>query len=228
MSAGTDIGWGRASRQFVRRLLQLHIPVVAPTKPFVKVLYWVHVGIRELASAGIRFSWYEPLFRSCCESVGKRFQMERLPYMTGQGRIVIGSDVRLSGKSTFGMTRLVGDEPEFVVGDHTFIGHDCSFEIARSIRIGRHCLIAGGTRMADYDGHPIGAEERRRNERIPLASVRPIVIGDDVWIGSGVRVLKGVTIGDRSVIGAGAVVTHSIPADVIAAGNPARIIRSLA
>ena len=58
-------------------------------------------------------------------------------------------------------------------------------------------------------------------------TARPIVIGDDVWIGGGGIVLAGVTIGDRSVIGAGAVVTRDVPSDVVVVGNPARIVRRL-
>jgi maltose O-acetyltransferase len=71
--------------------------------------------------------------------------------------------------------------------------------------------------------HPIRAAERRKR----LESARPITIGSDVWVGGGAIICPGVTVGDRSAIGAGSVVTRDIPSDVIAAGNPARIIRAL-
>lgn len=60
-----------------------------------------------------------------------------------------------------------------------------------------------------------------------LESAKPIIIGSDVWVGGGTIICPGVTIGDRSVIGAGSVVTRGIPSDVFAAGNTARIIRAL-
>ncbi|HNC82894.1 MAG TPA: DapH/DapD/GlmU-related protein, partial [Nitrospira sp.] len=71
--------------------------------------------------------------------------------------------------------------------------------------------------------HPLEAEIRRSG----LESARPIRIGSDVWIGGGAVILPGVTIGDRSVVGAGSVVVHSVPADCVAVGNPARVVRTL-
>jgi maltose O-acetyltransferase len=71
--------------------------------------------------------------------------------------------------------------------------------------------------------HPLDAAERRAK----WESGAPITIGDNVWLGGGAIVLPGVTIGDHTVVGAGAVVTHDLPANVVVAGNPARVIRGL-
>lgn len=87
-------------------------------------------------------------------------------------------------------------------GDNVFIGPNCGFYTAN---------------------HPIVTE--RRNKGFEYA--KPIIIGNNVWIGGGVHVLSGVTIGDNVVIGAGAVVTKDIPSDCIIAGNPAKIIKNL-
>ena len=77
-------------------------------------------------------------------------------------------------------------------------------------------------RMLDGDLHTIHAvEPQLRRDKI---EARPITIGDNVWLGGGVIVCLGVTIGDNSVIGAGSVVTHPIPANVVAVGNPARVL----
>ena len=95
------------------------------------------------------------------------------------------------------------------------------------MQIGNHCLIAGGVRIADFDGHPLGADERRAGATFAAETVLPVIIGDDVWIGHGAVILKGVNIGDRAVIGARAVVTRDVPADTVVAGNPARVIKSL-
>ncbi len=217
----------RTVRSVVKGTLTMHVPATGPMRMVFRALFGLHIVIREGVLWGLRFVWYEPLFRSLCERVGTRFRMERLPYLTGNGRIVIGSYVRLSGKSSINFGNRAHAMPEFVVGDHTFIGHNCSFAIAESISIGSHCLLAGGARLADFDGHSLDYDERRRNVPVSAADIKPIVIGSDVWIGAGVCVLKGVRIGDRSIIGAGSVVSKDIPADVVAAGNPARVVRRL-
>lgn len=71
--------------------------------------------------------------------------------------------------------------------------------------------------------HPVEPEPRRAK----WEAAKPIVIGDNVWLGGGAIIMPGVTIGENSVIGAGAVVTKDIPANVVAVGNPARVIRSV-
>jgi maltose O-acetyltransferase len=70
--------------------------------------------------------------------------------------------------------------------------------------------------------HPLDAMERRQREY-----GKPIAIGSDVWVGGGAQILAGVTIGSRSVIGAGSVVTRDIPESVLAVGNPCRVLRQL-
>ena len=87
--------------------------------------------------------------------------------------------------------------------------------------------MASGVRLSDYDGHPVDYLERRANASISTESIQPISIGDDVWIGTGTYIMKGVHIGDRAIIGAGSVVTKDVPSDIVAAGNPARPIKQL-
>jgi acetyltransferase-like isoleucine patch superfamily enzyme len=153
--------------------------------------------------------------------------IDLLPAIGGQGRIILGDDVRLSGQISFAFLNRWDDAPELVIGDHTFIGHGCAISVGSSVRIGKHCLLAGGVGVADYDGHPTDAMLRRTSSA-PRESIKPVVIGDDVWIGACSRILKGVSIGDRSIIAAGSIVTKSVPPDVIVAGNPARVVKYLA
>ena len=218
--------WGKM-KNFARGVLSVHVPVNVLTRPVFRVLYRVHLFVRESWVWARRFFWNEPLFRSRCESVGPRFRMEELPYMAGNGQIVIGREVCLSGQISIGFSNLFTDRPEFVVGDGTFIGHRVGFNIGRSIRIGQHCYIASGCSIVDMDGHPIDAADRRLGKPTPTEGCKPIVIGDDVWIGFHAIILKGVTIGDRSVIAAGALVTKDVQPDVVVAGNPARVVKSL-
>lgn len=227
ISRGQGPFWGTLKR-FANAVLQFHVPVFGITKPFFAGLYWLHVTIREGVLWCTRFFWYEPLFRSQCAKVGSRFRMEQLPYLMGRGKIFIGDSVSLSGKSSFAFNNRHRDTPELVIGDHTFIGHQCSFRSAESIRIGRHCLIAGSVTIGDYDGHPLDAARRRAGETSPAADVKPVEIGDDVWIGAGAVILKGVTIGSRSIVGTRAVVTKDVPPDTIVAGNPAVVVKQLA
>lgn len=103
--------------------------------------------------------------------------------------------------------------------------------IRSQLKVGNNVKIGGNVLIIDTDSHPI--DFRLRKEPDQLDSVQsaiksiPITIEDDVWIGANCTILKGVTIGSRSIIGAGSVVTKSIPADCIAAGNPAKVIKQI-
>ena len=122
------------------------------------------------------------------------------------------------------------------IGDHTLL-NGALLMCEQEITIGTHCLISWNVGIADSDFHPLDPVARRRDaelmnpyfakgERPPIPT-RPVHIGNNVWIGMGAIVLKGVTIGDNSVIAAASVVTKSIPANCIAAGNPAKIVRQI-
>ena len=112
------------------------------------------------------------------------------------------------------------------IGDHT--GASAVVISSRSgVRIGRHCNIGGNVRIFDHDFHALDPEIRRGPRGCDECATKPISIGDDVFIGAQSIILKGVSIGDRAIIGAGSVVTKDVPADCIAAGNPAAIIKRL-
>lgn len=106
------------------------------------------------------------------------------------------------------------------LGKGVFINAGCKFQDQGGIFIGDNCLIGHDTVIATLN-HGMLPEER--GDLIPS----PVHIGKGVWIGSGSIILPGVTIGDNAVIGAGSVVTKDIPADMIAVGSPARVIRSI-
>lgn len=106
------------------------------------------------------------------------------------------------------------------VGAGSFINFDCVFLDLVPIRIGRNVLIGPKVQLLTAV-HPFEADERATKTEMG----KPITIGDDCWLGGGVIVCPGITIGARTIVGAGSVVTRDIPADCIAAGNPARILR---
>lgn len=108
------------------------------------------------------------------------------------------------------------------LGKNVLINYDCVLLDCGEISIGDNVLIGPGVKIVTAD-HPLEAEKRRDWE----VFCAPIRIEEDVWIGAGAVILSGVTIGARSVIGAGSIVTKDVPSDTIVAGNPARVIRSL-
>ncbi len=216
------------ARQLAKKALQLHLPVGHWTGPLCSLLYKLHVLTRSSVGWCLRFFWYEPLLRSQCASVGDRFRMEQLPYIVGRGFVSIGNDVQFSGKPSFAFTRRHSSTPSLSIGDRTFLGHNCAITIAKRVTIGKDCLIAGGVRIADHDGHPLEADKRRAGQPPSADSIAPVTVGDDVWIGHGAIILKGVRLGDRSVVGAHAVVTRDVPPDTVVAGNPARVVKNLA
>ena len=108
------------------------------------------------------------------------------------------------------------------LGRNVFINYHCIFLDCGPIDIGNDVQVGPAVQLYTAQ-HPLEAEVRRSG----LESARSIRIGNDVWIGGGAVILPGVTIGDRSVVGAGSVVVHSVPADCVAVGNPARVVRTL-
>ena len=95
---------------------------------------------------------------------------------------------------------------------------------AESITIGKYVNFGGNACIWDTDFHPLDFEERRVHSINKIKSA-PIIIGDDVFIGANSIILKGVTIGSRSILGAGSVVTKNIPSDEVWAGNPAKFLK---
>jgi maltose O-acetyltransferase len=107
-------------------------------------------------------------------------------------------------------------------GDNVFFNFNCVILDVMPVKVGSRTLF--GPNVHIYTAtHPMDSRERARG----LEFGKPVTIGEDAWIGGSAVICPGVTIGDRSVIGAGSVVTKDIPPDVFAAGNPCRVIRRL-
>ena len=108
------------------------------------------------------------------------------------------------------------------IGDHVFLNVLCTILDCNEVHIGHHVMI--GPNVQIYTAaHDLRAEARIQGCEV----AKPIVIEDNVWLGGGAILLPGVTIGRNAVVGAGAVVTRSVPANVIVPGNPARVIREI-
>ena len=147
--------------------------------------------------------------------------------------VVLGDHVSCYSGCSFA----VGPQGSCAVGDFTLLNGAIIMAQER-ITIGSYCLISWNVGIADSDFHPLDPAQRRvdaqalapyfsdRPER-PRLVTRPVTIRDNVWIGMHAVILKGVEIGENSVVAAGSVVTKSVPANVVVAGNPAIVVREL-
>ena len=108
------------------------------------------------------------------------------------------------------------------IGENFYANHNCVILDDAKVVFGDNVFLAPNCTFATA-GHPLDIQQRNQG----LEYAYPITVGDNVWIGAGVTVLPGVTIGAGSVIGAGSLVNRDIPAGVLAAGNPCRVIRPL-
>jgi acetyltransferase-like isoleucine patch superfamily enzyme len=169
------------------------------------------------AQAVLGARWF---LRSATE-LGNRVRVWGYPQITNDGTLLIGDRVRLVSTITK-LEIVVGENARLEIGESTFINYGCSIAATELVRIGRNCNIGTYVIMMDNDFHRL--EPERRAECPPSA---PITLADNVWIGARSIVLRGVSIGEGSVIGAGSVVTHDVPARSLAAGVPAKVLRGL-
>jgi len=146
------------------------------------------------------------------------------------GELVIGDGVILSD----GCSLEVGPTARLVLGDRAFIGRHSVIAAQELIEIGKDTLIAEHCTVRDQNHHldpdrrreEIDAHTEHRRSTVGVEKA-PVFIGSGAWIGAGVRVLKGARIGDRTVVGANAVVLGELPPDVVAGGIPARVLRDV-
>jgi acetyltransferase-like isoleucine patch superfamily enzyme len=169
------------------------------------------------AAALLRARYY---LRSA-QKLGSRVRVWGSPWVSNQGQLYIGDRVRLSSSiSTLELG--VGPEGTLEIGDRVLINHGTSIGATKLVRIGERCNIGSQVILMDNSFHEIDPERR---DQQPEAA--PVILEHNVWLAARVIVLPGVTIGQNSVIGAGSVVTRDIPPDVLAAGVPAKVVRSL-
>lgn len=143
-------------------------------------------------------------------------------------RVVFSSDNNANpiNKSDFLKLALLSSEATISIGDDSGVS-SCVIAAKNSVTIGCRVLIGAGVKIMDTDFHLIEPYDRRYNRQRKEIPTSPVTIGDDVWLGAGAMILKGVTIGNGSIIAAGAIVTSDIPPGVIAGGTPARVIKHI-
>jgi acetyltransferase-like isoleucine patch superfamily enzyme len=158
--------------------------------------------------------------------------------LPGAGKVIIGNKVVLNSDDnhsntslTFRCTLVCGLNGQIIIGDNTML-NGVSVTAYDKVSIGKNCQIASCTLISDTDFHPIDPKIREREAMgykidYSVVNKKAITIGDNVWIGWGSIILKGVNIGNNSIIAAGAVVVSDIPENVIAAGNPAKVVKAI-
>ncbi len=176
-----------------------------------------------------RLMWYS--LRRRFRRVGENSFIEFPAVTLGEEYITIGSHL-----SCYARLRLEAYakhleneyQPTIIIGDHVSLNYDCHIACINRVEIGDHVLIGSKVHITDH----FHGEVNRTAILVPpaqrkLISRGPVIIRNNVWIGEGVVVMPNVTIGENAIIGANAVVTHDIPANCVAAGVPARVIRNL-
>lgn len=164
-----------------------------------------------------------------CESA----QIFRHLKSTAPRAVVIGDHVSCYAGCSFS----IGKNGHCKIGNFTLLNGALIMAEER-IEIGSHCLISWNVGIADSDFHPLEPAQRiidahalapfyKDRPPRPLLRTAPVIIRDNVWIGMNATILKGVTIGENSVVAAGSVVTKSVPRDTVVAGNPAVVVREL-
>jgi len=149
------------------------------------------------------------------------------------GAVVFGNHVSCYAGCSFS----IGENGQCTVGDFTLL-NGALIMAEEKIEIGSHCLISWNIGIADSDFHPLKPAQRLIDAQAlapyfkdrpprPKLKTAPVKIADNVWVGMNAVILKGVTIGENSVVAAGSVVTKSVPPNTVVAGNPAVMVRQL-
>jgi acetyltransferase-like isoleucine patch superfamily enzyme len=156
---------------------------------------------------------------------GRRWRTDGMLFLGPRLQIQIGRGARIR----FGRfvwlghgTKIRCHEGLVEIGAKTVLGQECTISAYQRVSIGQQCVIADRVMFIDFDHNVTDSEQPIRRQGIYK---RDVVVGSNVWIGYGAQILRGVTIGDNAIIGASAVVTRDIPANAVAAGTPARVVR---
>ena len=170
-------------------------------------LLWRYVWRRYLTRAGWRWETDGPVF------LGKGLEIQ----IAKRGKVKFGRFVWIGDG-----TKIRCHEGEVEIGQKTVIGQEVTISAFKRVVIGEQCVVADRAMFIDFDH---GMVEVERPIRVQGIYKRDVVIGANVWVGYGAAFLRGVTVGDNSVVGTSAVVARDVPANTVAGGVPAQIIR---
>lgn len=178
-------------------------------------------------------NWYKLIMKLTKVKYGGNLLLKGTPVIFNSSRATLSIGNNVTIKSSF-MSNLVGlysrsiivtrdHEAKIIIGDNVGIS-GATIYARNSIEIGDNCLIGGNVKILDNDFHPLEVEARNKDDKSKILS-RPIKIGKNCFIGCNSLILKGTTLGDNCVVGAGAVVCGKFEDNCVIAGNPAKVIR---
>lgn len=145
--------------------------------------------------------------------------------ITANGRVSIGYFPSPHFFSTYGYLEARGQKSKIEIGNNTHINNGfVAIAENSSIIIGQNCLIGTSVEIYDSDFHALSAQDRLNSD---LHESKPVKIGNNVFIGSNAKILKGVTIGDNAVVANSALVTKNIPNNCVAYGIPAKVVHKI-
>jgi acetyltransferase-like isoleucine patch superfamily enzyme len=170
-------------------------------------LLWRYAARRLFSIAGWRWETDGPVF------FGRGLELQ----IGRQGRIGFGRFVWIGDG-----TKIRCHEGSVEVGSKTVMGQECTISAYQRVRIGEQCVIADRAMFIDFDHGVVEVERPIRKQGIYK---RDVEVGNNVWIGYGACILRGVRVGDNSIVGTNAVVTKDVPANAVVAGIPAKVIR---
>lgn len=183
--------------------------------------------IKQFCFVALRIKKYE-ILSDCKRVSGKPIKYHPL-LLKGKGKISFGKNVQIgvvaspNFYSHYAYFEAREELSEIIIGDNVAINNAFSIACSSKVVIENDVLIGMNCSIIDNDGHNLEIEKRN----VGTPKTASVHIHQNVFLGSNVSVLKGVTIGRNSIIGNGSVVTKNIPENVIAAGNPAKVIRNL-
>jgi acetyltransferase-like isoleucine patch superfamily enzyme len=173
---------------------------------------------RHYAQLLLRYAWLKLRF-------GRRLQTDGICFICPKVKLEIGRDatLRIGRWAWIGHgTKIRVHEGEVSIGAKTVMGQECTISAYQHVSIGRECIIADRVMLIDFDH---GVTEVERPIRVQGIYKRDVHVAHNVWIGYGACILRGVAVGENSVIGTNAVVTREVPANAVLGGVPARVIR---
>jgi acetyltransferase-like isoleucine patch superfamily enzyme len=173
------------------------------------------------ARLALRYAW-----RRFLTPAGRRWETDGPVFFGRNLQIQIGR----RGRVRFGRFVWLGDgtkirchEGEVVIGEKTVLGQECTISAYQRVRIGEQCVVADRAMFIDFD-HSVA--EIERPIRLQGIYKRDVEVGSNVWVGYGACVLRGVRVGDNSIVGSNSVLTRDVPANSVVGGVPAKVIRT--
>jgi acetyltransferase-like isoleucine patch superfamily enzyme len=180
---------------------------------------YLYSGVRKYTNEGIWHYLRRWLISIKIGSIGKNVYLEKnIKLLRHPEKIFLGDQIILKEGVRICPTN---KDADIEIGDWTTVGYHTFIFSMNSIKIGKNCLIAPFCYFVDND-HGFELDNLIRCQKMITA---PIIIGDDVWIGTGAVITKGVKIGNGAVIGANSLITKDVPENAIVAGNPAKVIK---